>query len=565
MRHQCVTSSPTRRVTVLVERLARSGALAGCVLLLVASSSPSGAQQPAASDSAARDTAQAAPAAPGSPRAMLEEFFRLARRGRYADAARYLELPTPSAADPPLLARQLRAVLDRSLWIDLDRVSGSATGDSADGLPRSVEELGTLVDSDGARVPVRLTRTGSREVPWRFSRATVQRIPSWYATLPDRWMLEHLPAALLRPGPLELLWWQWLALPVLLLLASMAGWLLSRVLRAAFARLAARTATTWDDVVFQRLGAPLTAALTLLAFAAALPWLSLYAPARQTALRVVRVGGYVILFWSLWRLVDIGRQLLARSAWAHASRSSRALLPLAGRIAKVAVVAIGAVAVLSMLGYPVASLVAGLGLGGLALALAAQKTVENLFGAFSLGVDQPFREGDFVKIEDFVGTVETIGLRSTRFRTLDRTLITIPNGKLADMRLESFAVRDRLRLAMIVGLVQATTAAQLRDVVAGLERVLRDQPKLWPDDVTVRFIALGATSFDIEVAAWFQTTDWAEFQRIRQDVLLQFMDVVEEAGTSFARPTRVVEVRAQRPHSTPSPDSAPATSRSPSR
>jgi MscS family membrane protein len=147
-----------------------------------------------------------------------------------------------------------------------------------------------------------------------------------------------------------------------------------------------------------------------------------------------------------------------------------------------------------------------------------------------------------VKIEEFVGTVEAIGLRSTRFRTLDRTIITIPNGRLAEMRLESFAVRDRLRLAMVVGLVHETTAAQLREVVAGFERVLRAQPRLWPDDVTVRFIALGATSFDIEVMAWFQTADWGEFQRIRQDVLLQFMDVVEQAGTAFARPTRMIHI-----------------------
>ena len=526
---------------MLFERLTAPGALV-CWLLVMGGWSTSGAQQRPASDSVASDTAEAAPAAPSSPRAALEEFFRLTRTGRYGDAARYLDIPATSPVDRPLLARQLKAVLDRSLWIDLDRVSGAAAGDTVDGLPRTIEELGTLMGSDGVRVPVRLTRASSREAPWRFSRATVQRIPSWYATLPDRWMLEHLPAALLRPGPLELLWWQWLALPVLLLLASMVGWVLSRLLRASFTRIASRTATTWDDVVLQRLGAPLTAALTLIAFAVALPSLSLYEPARRTTLRVVQVGGYVILFWSLWRLVDIARQLLARSAWAHASRSSRALLPLAGRIAKVAVLGVAVVAVLSMLGYPVASLVAGLGLGGLALALAAQKTVENLFGAFSIGVDQPFREGDFVKIEEFVGTVESIGLRSTRFRTLDRTIITIPNGKLAEMRLESFAVRDRLRFAMVVGLVQDTTAGQLREVVDGFERVLRAQSKLWPDDVTVRFIALGAASFDVEVMAWFQTTDWPEFQRIRQDVLLQFMDVVEQAGTTFARPTRMIHI-----------------------
>jgi len=152
-------------------------------------------------------------------------------------------------------------------------------------------------------------------------------------------------------------------------------------------------------------------------------------------------------------------------------------------MSKVAVLILAVIALLSAWGYSVASLLAGLGIGGLAVALAAQKTVENLFGAFSIGVDQPFREGDFVKVEDFVGTVEVIGLRSTKIRTLDRTLITLPNGKLSDMRLESFAARDRIRLACSLGLVYETTTAQMRQVLAELEKRLRAHPKIWPDAV----------------------------------------------------------------------------------
>ncbi len=258
--------------------------------------------------------------------------------------------------------------------------------------------------------------------------------------------------------------------------------------------------------------------------------------------RVIRVGFFVVIFWSIWRLIDVVRQVLSHSRWALTSASSRSLLPLGARVTKVVVLAMAAVAVLSMLGYPVASLVAGLGLVGLALALAAQKTVENLFGAFSIGVDQPFREGDFVKIEDFVGTVEAMGLRSSRFRTLDRTLITIPNGRLADMRLESYTARDRLRLATVIGLVYETTSAQMREVLAGFERVLREHPKIWPDVVTVRFREFAASSLDIEVMAWFRTADWGEFQLIRQEVLLQFMEVVEKAGSSFAFPTQTVHL-----------------------
>lgn len=217
-------------------------------------------------------------------------------------------------------------------------------------------------------------------------------------------------------------------------------------------------------------------------------------------------------------------------------------MPLGSRVLKVAIVAIAIVGTLAQFGYPVASLVAGLGIGGLAFALAAQKTVENLFGAFSLGVDQPFREGDFVKIEDFVGTVEAIGLRSTRVRTLDRTLISIPNGKLAELRIESYTARDRLRLACALRLVLETTSEQMRTVLAGLEGVLRAQPKIWPDAVVVRFTGFGDSSLTVEVMAWFLTQDWNEFQTIRQDVLLEFMRVVEAAGTRLAVPTHTVHV-----------------------
>jgi MscS family membrane protein len=499
-----------------------------------------GAQQVRPADSTAATRVEESPS---SPRAALERYLTLARAGRFADAAGFLDAPGTTAEGRTELARQLKAVLDRHLWFDLEVISGAAAGDTTDGLPRNVEQVGVIPVSDGSKQPVRLMRQSvDSAIRWRFSSATVQRVPQWYGELGDRWLLENLPASLLQLGPLDVLLWQWIAIIPLLVLALVIGAVASRVVRAIAARVAARTSVTWDDELPDRLGAPLTTALSMVALAALLPLLSLYQPAAAGAFRLIRVGIYGSFFWALWRLVDVFRAIVATSSWARASSSSRALLPLAGRVAKVLLAAMGSVALLSMLGYPVASLVAGLGIGGLALALAAQKTVENLFGAFSIGIDQPFREGDFVKIEDFVGTVEALGLRSTRFRTLDRTLISIPNGRLADMRLESFTARDRLRLATVIGLVYETSASQMRDVLAGFERVLREHPKIWPDAVVVRFREFAASSLDIEIMAWFQTPEWSEFQLIRQEVLLGFMEVVQNAGTSIAFPTRTVHL-----------------------
>ncbi len=435
------------------------------------------------------------------------------------------------------------SVLDRYTWFDLETISPLPGGNVEDGLPAAVEEIAKIPGPGAQQVPVRLVRHGSDDgARWVFSRATVKRIDGWYARLDGVWLDEYLPARLLKPGPRDLLYWQWLALPLLLLCAWLLGILLSRATRRVLGRMAARTATRWNDELLARVGGPLTLAWTLSLAYLFLPWLGLFKPAEDFVHRSLRAGGLVIFFWALARSVDVARQVLVGASWTKDHPGARALLPLGARVGKVVVVALALVTLLSELGYSVTSLVAGLGIGGLAFALAAQKTVENLFGAFSLGADQPFREGDFVHIEDFVGTVEAIGLRSTRIRTLDRTIISIPNGKLADMRLESFTARDRLRLACTVGLVYETTVAQMREVLASLERVLREQPKIWPDAVVVRFVSFGDSSLNIDIMAWFQTTDWNEFQSIRQDLFLQFMEVVEKAGSSFAFPTRTVHL-----------------------
>ena len=206
------------------------------------------------------------------------------------------------------------------------------------------------------------------------------------------------------------------------------------------------------------------------------------------------------------------------------------------------VVALGVVSLLAAFGYQVTRVLTGPGIGGLGLAFGAQKTVENLFGSVSIAVDQPFRVGDFVTVAGTTGVVESVGLRSTRLRTLDRTLVSIPNGKLAEERSESFAARDRFRLAATIGLTYDTTRAQMREVLDGLERVLRAHPQIWPDAVVVRFSGFGASSLDIDVMAWFAVPGWPDFQACREQVLLDFMQVVQDAGTAFAFPTRTVHM-----------------------
>jgi MscS family membrane protein len=270
-----------------------------------------------------------------------------------------------------------------------------------------------------------------------------------------------------------------------------------------------------------------------------------------------------VVFSALWRSVNVLGEFLLTRPWALESASTRNLLSIGANLAKGAIAGLGIVAVLSALGYPVNTLLAGFGIGGLAFAFGAQKTVENLFGSISLAIDQPFLVGDFVKVEDFVGTVEEIGIRSTRFRTLDRTVISIPNGQLSDQRLETFAVRDRMRLATTIGVEYSTTHEQMQQVLEGFENVLREHPKIWPDAMVVKFKEFGASSLDIEIMAWFQVPTWGDFQHCRQEVLLGFMKVVEDAGTGFAFPTRTLHVFNETAAASPKEPTPPAPTPSP--
>lgn len=480
---------------------------------------------------------------PDSPRAAVIAYLELARAGRWEEAARYLELPAADVSRGPELARRLKAILDAHVWLEPDDISALPEGRPDDGLPPGVEELTTLPSAGGVRQPVRLIRrSGPDGARWLFTRATVGRIDAQYDTLGSRWVLEHLPAPLLRPGPGELLWWQWLALPLVLLLSYGAGLLLGRVTTTLFGHMAARTESTLDDTLLARLGRPLALAWSLVVVPLPLGALSLYAPAQRLVESLREAGLLLVVFWAALRTVDLTGQAVTSSAWAAQRPSVRGLVPLSTRIAKVLLSALAVVSALAALGYPVASLLAGLGIGGLALALAAQKTVEHLFGSFSIGVDQPFREGDLVKVEDVFGVVERIGLRSSRIRTLDRTLVSIPNGRLAEQRIESFAERDRLRLAVDIGLTYDTSSEQMRRILARIESALREHPRIWPDSVTVAFQGFGDSSLNVLVMAWFLTTDWGEFLGIRQAMLLELMAIVESEGSSFAFPTRTIHL-----------------------
>jgi MscS family membrane protein len=217
---------------------------------------------------------------------------------------------------------------------------------------------------------------------------------------------------------------------------------------------------------------------------------------------------------------------------------SYSVLPLASRVLKITILLLMIAAVLSSWGYNTTTIVAGLGVGGIAIALAAQKTIENFFGGVSVISDRPVAVGDFCKFGDRSGTVEDIGLRSTRIRTPDRTLVSVPNGQFSTMTLENFSLRDKTLFHFTLNLRRDTKPDQVRALLDSITRILKDQKKVEPGNLPVRFVGVGTYSLDLEISVYVLTPDGDEFMKIQQDLLLQILDAVEEAGTALAIPTQ---------------------------
>jgi MscS family membrane protein len=253
---------------------------------------------------------------------------------------------------------------------------------------------------------------------------------------------------------------------------------------------------------------------------------------------VALVLAVVAVTWLLGRLIDILAELTHR----HLDRLNRphsaSMLSLLRRLGKLTALAAGALFLLYSAGVNITAALAGLGVGGIAVAFAAQKTLENLFGGITITSDEPVRVGDFCRFGDQSGTVEDIGLRSTRIRTLDRTVVSVPNGHLSSISLENFGVRDKIWFHPIIQLRYETSADQLRYVLTEIRHMLYAHPKIESQSARIRFVKFGTCSLDLEIFAYVLATEYGVFLEIQEDLLLRIMDIIEKSGTSFAFPSQ---------------------------
>ncbi len=510
---------------------------------------PLGAQFPGlGSTSTARDSARPN-VSNASPRAAVQEFLRRAESENWEQAAEYLALSAKQRERAPQLARRFKSVIDQRLSINVESLSPAAVGDTTDG-DFSGDTIGLIRNADGGEDPVRLERlTESGLSRWVFSQRTTARIDEWYDNLGMPWLRDRLPNALQREGPFNVFYWQWIGLGVTIPMLVLIAWLVGSVLRFLLTRVAERTDTDWDDLLLENLRGPFRLWLAALAAAVLLPMFELNARVSSFVTALTRGLVLIALFWSLLRVIRLVQRRLENAAWATGQGAqARTLVPLLGNFLRVTLAIVALLVALAQFGYPVGTLLAGLGIGGIAIALAAQKTVEHLFGSVSLAADNAFRVGDWVRAGETQGSVERIGLRSTSFRTLDRTVVRIPNGRLADERIETFGERDRILLKTDVDVTYDTTPEQLVSIRDGLEAVLRARPEIWPDVVRVHIVDFTDSAIRLHIDAWFRTLDYAVFLQIRHELYLEFMKVVREHGSSFAFPSRTVyHVQAEPP------------------
>jgi MscS family membrane protein len=480
-----------------------------------------------------------------TPRDAIQSFVALTARGKLEAAAHLLDLSQVPEAEQARrgkrLARRLAAVLRRIHPGGYSRVSNDPSGSPEREVPLD-EEVLAEARLEPAPVQIRLARHPlTRGAPvWLFSAATVGDIDALYERHGYGWIGDHLPLVFVVWQLAGIQLWQWLGLALFLVAALLVGFLTSFVTRRLLQRLSGLTSWRWDDLLVKRLGAPITLALAMFAFALLVPLLAL----SQGPLELLRSGckliGLFSLGWVLIRIVDVIGEHTFGYFKERADEMGMAMVPVARKILKPIILAILLVVSLQNLGMNVSGLLAGLGIAGLAISLAGKNTIENLFGSLVIAFDRPFKLGDTIKVGDLFGTVEDLGLRSTRLRTLDRTLVTIPNAQLADSKVENFSRRDRMRLLAVLGVRYETTADQLRLILDEIKRALLAHPRVWQEGFSVRFVGYGDSSLDLEVICYVTTADWGEFTGIREALLLELGAIVDRAGSEIAFPSHTI-------------------------
>lgn len=447
-----------------------------------------------------------------------------------------MELSDKQRAQANELARDLRELMDRYYHEPLAVISDLASGDLDDGLPIDQERVPLKIQGEQVDMILKRVNNPQTGLIWLFSSDTLARVPALSEAMEETWVERIMPRALLDHNFLGIslaLWVAWsasLALPLLLF------WLMSRV--GIF--LLYKTVDDARRIRLTALAWPFTVVLTIAVHLLLLPWLGLSLGFRILYTRACSVLLVIAIAWLLHRIFRLSFER-ARSMMERRHRSdTESLMRLGQRVFNVLLTVVTIFVVLSILGVDTKTALAGVGIGGVAVAFGAQKTVENLLGGIFLLTDKALAVGDTCCISSRLGAVEDITLRSVRLRTPEQTLLSIPAGALSQANIENFATRQKILAQTNLQLRYGTTTEQLRSVLEGIRKLLVENPKIETKTARIRLINFGARAIELELYAYVLTPDYTEFLKVREELFLHIVEVIEASGTAFAMPTEFI-------------------------
>ncbi len=471
-----------------------------------------------------------------TPRGTVLGFLSVARNGGDELAAQYLNTGLRGNA-AAVLAHQLFVVLDRRLPPRLNQLSDQPEGSSLDPLKPDQELVGTIqTENHNVDIFVQRVDRGKSGPLWLFSSKTLDSIPDLYDEVNEVSVDHLLPDFLITTRIANIALFEWLALlvgmPILYLLTVLLSRLLNRLLGLVRLWLSKKLDLPKPDLL------PKPLRLLILAFFIqwAISKVSLPLLARQFWSSTATVITIAACVWLLILCASWGEEYIRRLLRNRNLTGSTSMLHLTRWVADLLIICAGVFATLHYFGVNPTAALAGLGVGGIAVAFAAQKTLENVIGGVSLIFDQAVRVGDSLKVGESQGIVEDIGLRSTRIRTPDRTVVIVPNGQIANMTLENFSLRDKFWFHPIPALSYRTTSTQMSIALEGVRSLLEESPHLETTSVRVRFLRFGPSSLDVEIFAYVLARDWNQFLKIQEFLLLRIMDCIESNGVQFAFP-----------------------------
>jgi MscS family membrane protein len=490
-----------------------------------------------------------------TPNGTLFGFLQATQAGDYRTATQYLQMsPARRETQGEQVATQLKVVLDRAFVGSLRTISTNPEGSVQPGVPSDRERIGAL-SIDDTEVDVLLARVNDPSAGriWLFSAETLSKVPEVYELIEAHQVETHVPQALVKTQFVGMSVWMWFALLLAIPASAGLAWVLIEAVvlpRNWWLRSRNRQPILTD---WHKISAPVWLVIAVLLHRILVSYIGMPLLHRHYYYISTRVLLIMAGTWLLLRILAAGFDRWRIRAITRGHTGTGSLVLLGQRIVKVLAVLFAGLTVLGVLGFNMTTALAGVGIGGLAIGFGAQKTIENLFGGVSLLGDEVIRVGDVCDFNGRVGSVEDISLRSTRIRTVERTELSIPNGSLATMNVENLSRRDKFLFNPKIGLRYETTPDQLRYVLAQARRLLYEHPKVETASARIRLTGLEDSRLALEIFSYILTRDAAEFNAIREDILLRLVDIVSDAGAGFAFPSQTLYLGRD-----PEPDEAKA-------